>query len=158
MVMKNRTERIEVLIGGDEYWHDKMTGPETDELTLGESIELHGDDLAEKVVLGQISVKHLRQSVKLLNRLEGEVNILLRPYGDELSALDLEERLEADCRWFAHHVCKHALAQVNSSSQRINLRDKIKRAKTFKASQMPGMGRLELHDIRALREEAEQVE
>lgn len=156
--MENRTERIEVLVGKNEYWHDKMTAPETDELTLGESIELHGDDLANKVALGQISVKHLRQAVKLLNKLEGEVNILLRPYGDEFSALDLEERIEADCRWFAHHVCKHALGQVNSWSQRMVLRERINRAKTFAASRMPGMGRLELHDIQALREEAEQVE
>ncbi len=153
--MENRTERVEVIVGKDEYWHDKMTGRETDELTLGETIELHGDDLAEKVALGQISVKHLRQAVRLLNRLDGKVSKLLEPYGDDALALDLEERLEAEYRWFAHHVCKHALDQVKSQSSRIRLRNKINRPKY---DPMPGMGRLEGHDFQALREEAEQVE
>jgi hypothetical protein len=156
--MQNRTERIEVLIGKDDYWHDQITRLDMWELPMEEKIEAQGDELAKKIAVGEISVKHLRNAVRLTNTLEAEVHRLLERYDGDVSVLDLEERLEAEYRWFAHHVCKHALGQVNSHGQRIGLRHRINREDAAVEAQMPGMGRLELHDIRALREEAEQVE
>lgn len=156
--MENRTERIEVVIAKDEYWHDQITNLEIWDESFGRKIEIYGEELAGKVALGEISVKHLRQAVRLTNMLEAEVHQLLKPYGDDIGALDLEERLEAECRWFAHHVMKDALGRVKSQSQRTGLRNRMNGAEITETSRMPGMGSLELHDIRALREEAEQVE
>lgn len=156
--MENRTERIEVIIGEDDYWHDQITNLDIWSLPMEEKIEVYGEELASKVALGEISVKHLRQAVRLTNKLEAEVHQLLKPYGGDEGALDLEERLEAEYRWFAHHVMKNALGQVNSLSQRMKLRSRIETEACDGSGQMPGMGRLELHDIRALSEQAEQVE
>lgn len=156
--MENRTERIEVVIGKDDYWHDQITNLDIWDLPMEEKIQIYGEELAQKVALGEISVKHLRQAVSLTNMLEAEVHQLLKPYGDDIGALDLEERLEAQYRWFAHHVMKDALGRVKSRSQRTGLRSRMNGAEIAKNSRMPGMGSLELHDIRALREEAEQVE
>lgn len=156
--MENRVERIEVIIGEDDYWHDQITNLDIWSLPMEEKIEVYGEELAAKVALGEISVKHLRQAVRLTNKLEAEVHQLLKPYGGDVDALDLEERLEAEYRWFAHHVMKNALGQVNSLSQRMKLKSRIETEAGDDFGQMPGMGRLELHDIRALSEQAEQVE
>ncbi|HEX5798328.1 MAG TPA: hypothetical protein VFX79_03145 [Candidatus Saccharimonadales bacterium] len=156
--MEHRTERLEIIMGRDDYWHDLITEPDIWEMPMKEKISVYGDDLARKVALGEISVKHLRQAVRLTNMLEAEVHHLLEPYSGDVMSFDLEERLEAEYRWFAHHVFKDALGQVKSQSQRIGLRNRVNMGIKANLGQMPGMGSLEGHDIQALREEAEKVE
>ena len=141
----------------DSFWARATADILTDEIDYGfeNFMDFYARFIAVTVLSGNVSSQDIRDEAQAFNDLDAQA---VDKIGSDFEVLDGADYVEAMARRITHHILRNGLNLVKTQRRMAVFRNSNLMLTDQNNDIMPGMGGLELHDIRTLREEAEKVE